>query len=137
MPRSSLPRRKRGRAQRAADPVVPTVPAESEPAPQPSPALRTSPASGTRLSRRRFIGLVSAASAALVADPLRAFAQTSRPAAKRAVAPPRRPSPAALEEIHKQKGYAAQAVKAIMDFPLALGTAPAFVFRPLKPRGRR
>lgn len=100
--------------------------------------MSRSSSSRARLSRRRFIGLVSAASVALVADPLRALAQTNRPAPKRAQAPPpRRLSPASQEELRKQKGYAEQAAKTIMDFPLALGTPPAFVFRPLKARGRR
>lgn len=96
-----------------------------------------SPAPGARLTRRRFIGLFTAASVAMVADPLRALAQTRKATPKRAPVAPRGLSSAEQEEIRKQKGYAAQAAKAIMDFQLQPGTAPAFVFRPLKARARR
>jgi hypothetical protein len=128
MSRSSAPRRTRGRARRAADPAATAATAREKPSPAPS----------ARLTRRRFIGLVSAASMAMLADPLGALAQTRRAVPKRASdVAPRRLTAAAQEEIRKQKAYAGQAVKAIMDFPLPSGSAPAFVFKPLKARIRR
>jgi hypothetical protein len=80
------------------------------------------------------MGLVAAGSAALMSAPLGALAQ-SRPA-RGPAAPPRRLSAAAQEELRKQKASTAQAIKAILNFPLPPGTEPGFVLRPVKARRR-
>lgn len=97
-------------------------------------------------SRRRFLGLIAAGSAA---------ATTPAAALAHAVAPKRRPAqpapdtpaakpagphdgagvpPAVAEEIRKQKAALEQSLQAIRDYPLPPGSAPAFVFAPFRPR---
>ncbi|HYM79849.1 MAG TPA: hypothetical protein VEY91_00390 [Candidatus Limnocylindria bacterium] len=105
-----------------------------------SRAAKKSAASGARsgaaLSRRRFMGLLAASSAAL------ATGEWSMPAADAATATARptaskRLSKAARADLEQQKQYARQALKTIREFPLPSGSEPAFVFMPLKPARTR
>jgi hypothetical protein len=98
-------------------------------------------------SRRRFLQLIAAGTAASVIAPAGALAVTTarKPAVKpRPVAPPKSepvapktPSDAIAAEVEKQKGYVAEALKGIRAFTLPPGTEPAFVFTPVHARGRK
>ncbi|MEO5619153.1 MAG: hypothetical protein ABIS67_15390 [Candidatus Eisenbacteria bacterium] len=106
----------------------------------------------TARSRRDFMRLLAAGSAAALAAPVAALAAKSAkpaaaPAAKtrggasdasgetarqrrsRTDQPARRP--ALPEEIEKQKKYLADSLKRIRDYSLPPGSTPSFVFRPL------
>jgi hypothetical protein len=97
-----------------------------------------------RRSRRRFLRLLAAGSAAAVAAPLSGAARAATPAKphpkgatpKAAPGAPKRgaapaPPAATAEEIRKQKANVEQALKAVRDYPLPPGSDPAFVFAPL------
>jgi hypothetical protein len=91
-------------------------------------------------SRRSFLRLLAAGSAATAATPAAALARAATPKRKRAK-PAAGARPAALavppelaEEIRKQKALVEQALKAVRDYPLPPGSEPAFVFAPLRPR---
>jgi hypothetical protein len=97
-------------------------------------------------SRRRFLRLLAAGSAAAAAAPLAAVTSAA-PAArgtKRAPAPAARGAgkpgagravpPVMAEEIRKQKANVEQALKAVRDYRLPPGSEPAFVFAPLQAR---
>jgi hypothetical protein len=97
-------------------------------------------ARGKRVSRRRFLELIAAGSAAVVTG---AGAPASGQAAarpKRKVRPaaatgePRPRTAVVQAEIEKQKGYLAAALKKIREHPLPPGSEPAFGFAPLKAR---
>jgi anaerobic selenocysteine-containing dehydrogenase len=93
-------------------------------------------------SRRQFLKLVAAGSAAaLTGSSQRSLAATAVKAARRAArpaAPPPAPTAAARAEIRKQKEQTAEALKTIRDYPLPTGSPMAFVFQPLKAgRGRK
>jgi len=98
------------------------------PAPPPAPGGEPD-----RQSRRRFIKLIAAGSAAMVAGT--GPAARSRAAVKRAsrAATPGL-TPAVRAEIRNQKQYVAQALKAVREHSLPPGSDPAFVFEPLKAR---
>lgn len=85
-------------------------------------------------SRRRFLTLVTAGSAALIAGSAPAAAQKKRvPAA----AKPKRPK-AVEKEIDTQKAYVARTLKAVRGYELPAGSELGFAFRPLAPpRPRR
>ena len=94
-------------------------------------------------SRRSFLRLLAAGSAATAATPAAALARAATPKRKRAkpAAGAAGARPAALavppelaEEIRKQKALVEQALKAVRDYPLLPGSEPAFVFAPLRPR---
>jgi len=91
-------------------------------------------------SRRRFLRLLAAGSAATAATP--AAALTRAATAKRKDARPAgRPAapgapPALAEELRKQKALVEQSLKAVREHPLPPGSEPAFVFAPLRPRKR-
>jgi hypothetical protein len=89
----------------------------------------------TRASRRRFLELMAAGSAAVLAGatPV-AAAPAPAPARKRAAA-----RPTALEtEIQNQKRSLAQALATIRDFTLEPGSEPAATFAPLEaPPGKK
>jgi hypothetical protein len=95
-------------------------------------------------SRRRFLRLLAAGSAATAATPAAALARAAKPkgakppASPRPAPPPPVPAvpPAVAEEIRKQKALVEQAVRAVRDYPLPPGSEPAFVFAPLRPRKR-
>ena len=89
-----------------------------------------------RASRRRFLGVVAAGTAAALIAPTQALAQAAAESARRkTVAPAKRPAPgrrvASPAEIEKLEGFTAAALEAIRAFPLPAGSPPAFVFRPL------
>ena len=86
----------------------------------------------SKLTRRRFLSLIAAGSAAAATAPMRSIAATATPARTKA-APPA-PSPAIAKEIEKQKGYVADALKTIRAHELPAGSDMAFVFQPLRPR---
>lgn len=94
-------------------------------------------------SRRGFIGLIAAGSAAAAipaATLAHAAAPKKRPAKPTQGMKPPDPGagtgapPAVAEEIRKQKAALEQSLKAIRDYPLPTGSEPAFVFAPLRPR---
>jgi hypothetical protein len=103
-------------------------------------------ARATDRSRRKFMKLVAAGSAAALAAPAATLAATAK-AARRA-GHPASAAPAHGEksaprfvatpaEIEKQKKYVAEALKAIRNFELPPGSDQAFVFAPLRPRRAR
>ena len=95
-------------------------------------------------SRRRFLGLLAAGSAAAAATPAAALAGAVAPKARSAKpVPPARPAgprdgaavpPALAEEIRKQQAAVEEALRALRDYPLPPGSEPAFGFAPLAPR---
>ena len=96
-------------------------------------------------SRRRFLGLLAAGSAAAAATPVaslaRAAATKPKPAKPVPGAPGAKPAsagvpPAVAEEIRKQQAAVDQALRAVRDCPLPPGSEPGFVFAPLGPRKR-
>lgn len=97
-------------------------------------------------SRRRFLRLLAAGSAATAATPAAALARATAPkrrsakpaaGAKPAGAPAAPGAPASLAgEIRRQKAQVGQALQAVRDCPLPPGSGPAFVFAPLRPRKR-
>jgi len=92
-------------------------------------------------SRRRFLRLIAAGSAAAAATPASALARVVTPKKK-----PARPAPgprdgagvppAVAEEIRRQKTVVEQALRVVRDCPLPPGSEPAFVFAPLRARKR-
>lgn len=102
-------------------------------------------------TRRRFLRLLAAGSAAAVIAPATTLGATrkrttSRTAPKPALtphpaAPPRvepAPRPEALtEEIKKQKGFVAEMLKTVRAHSVPPGIEPAFVFRPMPARRGR
>lgn len=84
-----------------------------------------------KLSRRRFLSLIAAGSAAAATAPVRAIAAPA-PARRKPAVPA--PSPAMAKEIEKQKGYVADALKTLRNYELPPGSDMAFVFRPLRAR---
>jgi hypothetical protein len=89
-------------------------------------------------TRRRFLKLIAAGSAAAAIAPASTLAQTKKAVVrpKPAARPRVEPSDAVAEEIRKQKGYVAETLRAIRGHTLPLGSASAAVFRPLKARRR-
>ena len=92
-------------------------------------------------SRRRFLRLVAAGSAAALASPASALAAVAprkgapatKPVPKPAPAPPALPAVVAAE-IEKQKGYVAAALKAVRGYALPPGSDMAFTFKPVRAR---
>jgi len=92
-------------------------------------------------SRRRFLGLIAAGSAAAAASPAAALARAVTPKKKPAKPAPgaagTKPSgapPAVAGEIRRQKAALEQSLQALRDCPLPPGSEPAFLFAPLRPR---
>jgi hypothetical protein len=102
-------------------------PRTKPPSPTPDPARA--------IRRRRFLRLLAAGSAAVVAG-------VASPAAAPAQAPtksrPRRGKPArpaAVErELEKQRKSVADMLRVIRDYELAPGSSPAIAFRPIRAR---
>ena len=97
-------------------------------------------------SRRRFLKIVAAGSAAALTSAVAPIAEVAAAAKRRSPAAPKpehpapgMPIPAAIQtEIDSQKEYVIKALQAIRDHPLAPGSDPAFVFAALKaPRRSR
>jgi hypothetical protein len=99
-------------------------------APPKKPNRKT--ASARRLSRRRFMALIAAGVLA-ASRPARAITSRS--------APPKPKSSGRSTKIEKgiaeQKDGLAKQLHTLRDFPLAMGSDPAFVFRPVSPRRMR
>lgn len=94
----------------------------------------------TPLSRRKFVTLIAAGSAALLAQPLASLAATKRKgaghAAAAAHAKPGAATPAASKnekEFQRQRASTLDTLKVIRAHKLPAGTEPAFVFRVMKP----
>ncbi len=92
-------------------------------------------------SRRRFLRLMAAGSAAAVAGPVATAAGATRPVRKTATPAPATttgkasPPPVAVaDEIHRQKTALEKSLKTLRDYPLPAGSEPAFTFVPLKAR---
>ncbi len=91
-------------------------------------------------SRRSFLRLLAAGSAATAATPAAALARAARkpkPApASRPAAPPAGPAlpPAVAGEIRRQQAMLEQTLQAVRRHPLPPGSEPAFVFAPLRSR---
>jgi hypothetical protein len=95
-------------------------------------------------SRRSFLRLLAAGSAATAATPAATLARVAAPKRKdakpaaraRSAGQPAAPgaSPALAEELRKQKALVEQTLKAVRDYPLPPGSEPAFVFAPLRSR---
>jgi hypothetical protein len=93
-------------------------------------------------SRRRFLELLAAGSAAALARPVAALAEPAKPpappaAAAAPAAPAAKPASrdrASPAEIEKQKRDLAATLKAIRDFELPPGSDPSFVFVALRSR---
>ena len=116
----------------------------------PAPAVSASPSENASVSRRRFMRLLAAGTAAALASPRMSAAGTE---AKKPVAgaKPRGAAPdtgrmtrarsgepgtrpALPEEIEKQKKSLADSLKTIRDYSLPPGSPASFVFRPLQAR---
>jgi secreted PhoX family phosphatase len=85
-------------------------------------------------SRRRFLKLVAAGSAAVIASnvvPVGA-ATASKPATTKSGSRTSSRSAGVEAEIKKQKGFLTAALKAIRDYDLPPGSEQAFVFAPIK-----
>jgi hypothetical protein len=96
-----------------------------------------------RTSRRVFLKLLAAGTAAALASPASSLAATRR-RSTRAGAPTPAPARAAgghvalPAEIEKQRKTTAASLKVLRDYALPAGSPQAFSFRPLKARrGRR
>ena len=95
-------------------------------------------------SRRRFLTLLAAGSAAAVTTPIAGLANAAvpkkRPAAPKQGAGVRDVNaglpPAVAEEIRKQKATVEQTLKTVREYSLPPGSEPAFVFAPLRSRKR-
>jgi hypothetical protein len=103
------------------------------------------PKRAPKLSRRRFVTLLAAGSAAALAAPVAALAASTAPAkavahAKTSPPPSAAPAPpgnAALRaEVEKQKKALADQLKVIRDYHLPPGSNMAFVFQPVRRKGR-
>lgn len=92
-------------------------------------------------SRRQVLRLLAAGSAATLAAPAAALAETVRAERRRArrvpVTPAREEGPALRAEVAKQKRDLATALHTIRNYPLEPGSEMAFVFRPMTPARRR
>jgi len=86
------------------------------------------------MSRRKFVAMVAAGSAALIARPASAAAAAA-PRSGRAVVTEAM-SPADRKEYLRQKKSTADALKVIRGHKVPAGTELALVFRPLKSRRR-
>lgn len=91
----------------------------------------------TRSSRRAFLKLVAAGSAAWVTGAVAPLASAAaRPAKRARTTATAAASPAMKREIASQKAYVARALRVIRDHVLPVGSDPAFTFRAVRPRRR-
>jgi hypothetical protein len=94
-------------------------------------------AARSALTRRRFMTLLAAGSAAALLPSARDGLAATAPAGKPVTTPaPIPPSPKVKAEIDKQKKSTAEQLKVIRNFVLPAGSPMAFEFRPLR-RGRK
>ncbi|MBI1796162.1 MAG: hypothetical protein HY076_06995 [Candidatus Eisenbacteria bacterium] len=90
-----------------------------------------------KLSRREFLTLIAAGSAATAAAPIGALAATARAARKTSAPAPPPPSPRIAREIEKQKRSTDDALKVIRGYALPPGSDMAFVFQPVRAKRKR
>ena len=83
------------------------------------------------MSRRRFVALMAAGSAAVITKPAEAAAAVAR--RKPAVGAGPAMSAATAKELARQKKSTLDTLKTIRDHAMPPGTEPAFVFRALRP----
>jgi hypothetical protein len=93
-------------------------------------------------SRRRFLRLLAAGTAVAATGPTASLARAAVPARRARGAAPRpapHPAPPAplAEEIRKQKANVDQALKAVREYELPLGSDPAFTFEAMPARRPR
>ncbi len=88
-----------------------------------------------RATRRSFLKLVAAGSAAIMTGAVAPLARAATASSKQKRAPAA--APAIRREVASQKAYVARALKAIREHDLPAGSDPAFTFSPLRPRRRR
>ncbi len=94
----------------------------------------TRDATAKRATRRSFLKLVAAGSAAIMTGAVVPLARAAAAPAKRGRASV---PPAVKAEIANQKAYLTRTLKVIREYDLPSGSDPAFVFRPLRARRRR
>ena len=93
--------------------------------------------SATPLSRRRFVTLVAAGSAVLLARPALAEPAVTRRRKPAAAPAPAVPSPsAAQKEFDRQRAATLATLKTLREFPLPPGGDLPVVFRPQRSRKR-
>jgi len=98
-----------------------------------TPAKRRAAGDG-ELSRRRFVALVAAGSAALAATPaLAAPTPRRKPAPPPPAKPAPHPEPAETARFEKQRENLRATLKTIREVPLPPGGDLSVVFRPLRP----
>jgi hypothetical protein len=84
-------------------------------------------------SRRKFLQLLAAGSAAAATQPAVALAARARvPRPVRAPERPAGPPPALRAEIERQQHDLDKTLKTLRDYPLEPGSDPAFVLTPLR-----
>jgi hypothetical protein len=89
------------------------------------------------MKRRRFVTLVAMSGAALLTSPLsQAMAAVERARGNRKAPAGRAASPAIRKEIATQEKSLADQLKVIRGYDLPPGSPMAFVFKPLRSRGR-
>lgn len=100
---------------------------------------RAGAAAPAPLSRRKFVTMIAAGSAALLAQPLAGLAATRRKGAAHKPAAHAKPgasspAPSATErEFQRQRASTLETLKTIRAHKLPAGSEPAFVFRAMKP----
>jgi len=99
-----------------------------------APAAKRRTREDASLSRRRFVALVAAGSAALAASPaLAAPAPRRKPAPPPAAKPAPPAVPAETARFEKQRENLRATLKTIREVPLPPGGDLSVVFRPLRP----
>ncbi len=97
-------------------------------------STRKKPTRSDTLSRRRFVALVAAGSAALLARPAAAAAPApaAKKPAKSAPAAPVRVAKPAGSEIDRQRAATLETLKTIREHALGAGADLGYVFRPVR-----
>lgn len=99
--------------------------------------MRAKSAGSKRISRRRFVAVMAAGSAALLARPAAAVAAAAAPVKPRAATKPRAAAPAMTaaqrKEYDRQLKATADAVRVIRAHAMPPGTEMASVFRVRRP----
>ena len=99
-------------------------------------STRRKPTRSDTLSRRRFVALVAAGAAALLARPADAAAPAAKKVTK-AAAPAARPTKPATSDFDRQRAATLETLKTIRAHALGAGADLGYVFRPVRrTRGR-
>jgi hypothetical protein len=99
-----------------------------------SPDRASVPARRTAASRRRFLKLFAAGSAAALAGAVPAAGATRARRKRSPTSPDGGSSAAVRKEIENQKQYVARSLDALRRHPLSPGSEPAYVFVPIEAR---